>query len=111
MALRRAPQVELMRRPILNHTETGALIYDPFLGSGSTLIAADSVGRICFGVEISPACVDIVVDRWQKITGQQAVRDGDGVSFDERRASRDAEGDSGAARESAGEMVDVASIL
>jgi DNA modification methylase len=81
--------VALMRRPMLNHTEKGAVVYDPFLGSGSTLIAADSVDRICYGVEISPGYVDTVIERWQKMSGMAAVRDADGRSFDELRAERD----------------------
>ena len=43
-----------MRRPILNHTERGEVVYDPFLGSGSTLIAAEQTGRICYGLDIDP---------------------------------------------------------
>jgi DNA modification methylase len=82
--------VELMRRPILNHTEKGAVVYDPFLGSGSTLIAADSVDRICYGIEISPCYVDTVVQRWQNSTGKRAVLETDGRSFDEVRMARDA---------------------
>ncbi len=46
--------VELMRRPILNHTKRGELVYDPFLGSGTTLIAAELTGRKCYGLEIDP---------------------------------------------------------
>lgn len=80
--------VELMRRPILNHTEKGAVIYDPFLGSGSTLMAADSVGRICFGIEISPLYVDAVIERWQRATGKQAVLETGGGTFDEVRVER-----------------------
>ena len=69
-----------MRRPILNHTEKGALVYDPFLGSGSTLMAADSVERICYGLEISPAYVDPMVQRWQNHIGKKAVLDANGQS-------------------------------
>ena len=75
--------VELMRRPLLNHTERGGLVYDPFLGSGSTLIAAEDTGRACYGLELSPAYVDVIVERWQKLTGRKAVLEGDGRSFDE----------------------------
>lgn len=75
--------VELMRRPLLNHTERAGLVYDPFLGSGSTLIAAEASGRICYGLELSPAYVDVIVKRWQKLTGGKAVLEDDGRSFDE----------------------------
>jgi DNA modification methylase len=74
---------EIMRRPILNHTRKGEACYDPFLGSGSTLIAAESNGRICLGMDIDPSCVDVAVLRWQRYTGQSAVLDGDGRTFDE----------------------------
>ena len=75
--------VEIMRRPILNHTHPGEACYDPFLGSGSTLIAAESSGRICYGVDIDPSYVDVAVLRWQRYTGQSAVLDGDGRTFEE----------------------------
>jgi DNA modification methylase len=75
--------VEVIRRPLLNHTERGGLVYDPFLGSGSTLIAAEDTGRICYGLELSPAYVDVIVQRWQKLTGRKAVLDNDGRSFEE----------------------------
>jgi len=75
--------VELMRRPILNHTRAGEACYDPFLGSGSTLIAAESVGRVCYGMDIDPRYVDVAVLRWQRFTGQKAVLDGDGRTFEE----------------------------
>jgi DNA modification methylase len=88
--------VEIMRRPILNHTRKGEACYDPFLGSGSTLIAAESNGRICFGMDIDPSYIDVAVLRWQRYTGQSAVLDGDGRTFDEiarlrRRNTRTAE--------------------
>ena len=81
--------VELMRRPILNHTEKRGIVYDPFLGSGSTLIAAESVDRICYGIEISAHYVDTVIERWQIATGKQAVLEAGGKTFDETRAARD----------------------
>ena len=75
--------VEIMRRPILNHTRPGEACYDPFLGSGSTLIAAESTGRICYGMDIDPKYVDVAVLRWQRFSGQQAVLDGDRRTFEE----------------------------
>jgi DNA modification methylase len=74
--------VECMRRPMLNNSSPGQAIYEPFLGSGTTLIAAQSCGRACLGVEIDPLFVDLVIRRWQAFTGEQAVRASDGVSFD-----------------------------
>jgi DNA modification methylase len=90
--------VEIMRRPILNHTRKGEACYDPFLGSGSTLIAAESSGRICFGIDIDPSYVDVAVLRWQQYTGQSAVLGGDRRTFDEiarlrRRNTRTGESD------------------
>lgn len=64
--------VGLLSRLIVNSTKKGALVYDPFLGSGSTLIAAERQGRVCYGVELEPAYVDVVVRRWQTITGGTA---------------------------------------
>lgn len=56
------------------YSDEGDLVYDPFLGSGTTLIAADQLNRTCFGVEISPAYCDIIVERWQNLTGGKARR-------------------------------------
>ncbi len=75
--------VEVMRRPILNHTRPGEACYDPFLGSGSNLIAAEGTGRICYGMDIDAKYVDVAVLRWQRFTGQPAVLDGDGRTFEE----------------------------
>jgi DNA modification methylase len=81
--------VELMRRPMLNHTEPGEPVYDPFLGSGTTLMAAEETGRVCYGIEIDPAYVDVIAGRWQKLTGRQAIRESDGRKFTElHEASR-----------------------
>lgn len=86
--------VELMRRPILNHTVAGDPVYDPFLGSGSTLIAAASIGRPCYGIELEPLYVDVAIRRWQGFTGLEAHLADSGsplVSFaevtEERKAS------------------------
>ena len=75
--------VECMRRPIVNNTSPGDAVYEPFLGSGTTLIAAESVKRICFAVELSPAYVDVAVRRWQSFTGKKAIRYSDRHQFDE----------------------------
>ena len=83
--------VECMRRPILNNSSPGQAVYEPFMGSGTTLIAAESTGRVCYGVELNPAYVDVAIARWQNITGQKARLVDDGRSFgglkDERLAS------------------------
>lgn len=66
--------VEFCRRAIVNSSKTTEIVLDPFLGSGSTLIAADSVGRRCFGTEITPKFCDLIVERWQKVSGKTAER-------------------------------------
>ena len=81
--------VECMRRPILNNSSPGQAVYEPFLGSGSTLIAAETTGRHCHGVELDPAYVDVAVQRWQDFTGTQAVLAGDGRSFAAIRGERE----------------------
>ena len=80
--------VELMRRPVLNHTDSGAVVYDPFLGSGTTLIAAEQTGRVCMGIELDPKYVDVIVLRWQQLTGAIARLEGDGRTFHEVDAER-----------------------
>jgi DNA modification methylase len=80
--------VELMCRPILNHTRRGEMVYELFLGSGATLAAAESTDRICYGLELDPQYVDLVVRRWQQLTGQAATLEGDGRTFDQVVAER-----------------------
>jgi len=77
--------IEIMRRPIANHEGD---VYDPFLGSGTTLIAAEMTGRICYGLEISPAYCDVIVQRWQNFTGKEATLDGHGATFAHVRDGR-----------------------
>jgi DNA modification methylase len=74
--------VELMRKPILNHTKPGELVYDPFLGSGTTLAAAEVTQRVCYGLELDPKYTDVVVQRWQVLSGKKATLEGDGRAFD-----------------------------
>jgi DNA modification methylase len=80
--------IELTRRPILNHTERGEAIYDPFLGSGSALLAAELTERVCCGIEIDAKYVDVIVCRWQQFAGGAATLGGDGRNFDEIKAER-----------------------
>ena len=80
--------VECMRRPILNNSSPGQAVYEPFMGSGTTLIAAETTGRVCFGVELNPAYVDVAIERWQSFTGQEAVLTGTGETFTALKAKR-----------------------
>ncbi len=70
-----------MRRPIINNSAPGDIIYDPFLGSGTTLIAAEATHRICYGMELNPAYVDIIIARWQNFTGKTATHAVTGEAF------------------------------
>jgi len=76
--------VRLLADAILDGSGRGDAILDLFLGSGSTLIACEEIGRRCFGVEIDPAYVDVAIRRWQKATGEDAVFLDTGETFDER---------------------------
>jgi len=73
--------VECMRRPMLNNSRRGDCVYEPFGGSGSTIIAAESIGRRCFAMELSEAYCDVIVRRWQKFTGKTAVLATSGEAF------------------------------
>ncbi len=75
--------VECMRRPILNNSSPGQAVYEPFLGSGTTLIAAETVKRSALAMELDPAYVDVAVRRWEAFTGREAVLGCDGRSFAE----------------------------
>jgi DNA modification methylase len=75
--------VDLMRRPILNHIKRGELVYEPFLGSGTTLAAAELTERVCCGMELDPKYVDVIVQRWQTLSGKKAKLDGDGRTFEQ----------------------------
>ena len=56
-------------------------VFDPFLGSGTTLIAAEQLGRVCYGIEIEPRYVDVAVKRWMKTTGNVATLETTGEAF------------------------------
>lgn len=72
--------VEVMRRPIVNNSARGDVLYEPFSGSGTTLIAAETVGRVCYALELDPAYCDVIVRRWEGFTGQRSTRE-DGTPF------------------------------
>jgi DNA modification methylase len=75
--------VTLVADAILDCSARGELILDPFLGSGTTVIAAEKTGRTCYGLELDPQYVDIVVRRWQAFTGQNAQHATSGRLFNE----------------------------
>jgi DNA modification methylase len=80
--------LELMKRPILNHTQCGQCVYEPFLGSGTVLMACELTQRVCCGLEIDPSYVDMSISRWQSVTNRKAVLHGTAYTFDQVRAHR-----------------------
>lgn len=80
--------IECMRRPMVNNSKRGEIVYDPFLGSGASVIAAESIDRRCYGIELDPGYVDVIVLRWQNLTGKAATIEGDGRTFTEIAAER-----------------------
>ena len=63
--------VLIMSKPLENHDGD---VYDPFVGSGTTVVAAEQLGRRCYAMDIEPAYCDVTVQRWEKLTGKQAER-------------------------------------
>lgn len=82
--------VELVERAIRNSSRPGDVVLDPFGGSGTTLIAAEKSGRQARLIELDPKYVDVIVRRWQEYAGAQAVREADGVKFDDLVGTVDA---------------------
>jgi DNA modification methylase len=80
--------VECMKRPIENNSSPGQAVYEPFSGSGTTIIAAEITARSCHAIEIDPGYCDVAVQRWEAFTGQTATLDGDGRTFAEIAAER-----------------------
>lgn len=75
--------VECMKRPIENNSSPGQAVYEPFSGSGTTIIAGEMTGRSIHAIELSPQYVDVAVKRWQDFTGQKAIHEASGKTFDE----------------------------
>jgi len=82
--------VELVERAIRNSSRPGDVVLDPFGGSGTTLIAAEKSGRQARLMELDPKYVDVIVRRWQSFAGGHAVRESDGVRFDDLADAPDA---------------------
>jgi len=80
--------VECMKRPIENNSSPGQAVYEPFSGSGTTIIAAEMTGRACHAIELNAAYVDVAVKRWQEFAGQVATLEGDGRSFADMATER-----------------------
>ena len=75
--------VALIADALLDCSARGDVVLDPFLGSGSTLMAAERTGRICRGIEIDPLYVDVAIRRWRRMTGEAVVHAGTGRDFAE----------------------------
>ena len=78
----------MLEDALLDLTNRGEIVIDPFLGSGSTLIAADKTGRVCRGVELDPLYIDVVVRRYEAVTGCPAVLVETGETFEALCARR-----------------------
>lgn len=93
----------LVQEAIKNSSEPGQIIYDPFVGSGTTIIAAEMTARRCIAIEIDPAYVQVAIERWQTFAGKQATLEGDGRTFDEIKNARQKKSGPKAARRRQGE--------
>jgi DNA modification methylase len=68
---------------MLNNSSVGQAVYEPFSGSGTTIIAAETTGRVCLAIELDPRYVDVALRRWQAFTGDDAILENDGRTFAE----------------------------
>src|SRR5690606_29111096 len=80
--------IECMRRPICNNSSPGQAVYEPFSGSGTTIMAGELTGRHIHAIELNPQYVDVTVERWQNFTGQQAIHEETGKTFEEMKDAR-----------------------
>ena len=80
--------VECMKRPIENNSSAGQAVYEPFSGSGTTIIAGEMTGRSIHAIELSPAYVDVAITRWQQFTGLEATHAETGATFNAMKPER-----------------------
>jgi DNA modification methylase len=81
--------IALVADAILDCTKRDDIVLDPFIGSGTTILAAERTGRRCFGIEIDPIYVDTAVARWERLTGRKA-QNGQGLTFEQAKLERGA---------------------
>lgn len=82
--------VELVAQMVANSSKRGETVADPFLGSGTTLIACEQLGRKCVGIELAEKYVDVAVARWCKLTSKDAILESSGETFNDLRARQSA---------------------
>jgi len=82
--------VALVADALLDVTVRGDLVLDAFLGSGTTLMAAERIGRRCRGIELDPLYIDLAIRRWIRRTGEPALREADGMSFQDLQSTQEA---------------------
>jgi DNA modification methylase len=80
--------IECMKRPIENNSSPGQAVYEPFSGSGTTIIAGEMTGRAIYAMELNPPYVDVAIKRWQDFTGQKAILESTGRTFEDMATSR-----------------------
>ena len=80
---------ELVADAILDSTKRNHLVLDAFLGSGSTVIACEKTGRICYGIELEPSYIDVTIQRWQKYTNQDAIHHVTGETYNQRKKANE----------------------
>jgi len=82
----------MLQDALIDLSDRGEIILEPLGGSGSTLIACEKTGRLCRAIELDPLYVDVIVRRYQEVTGQRVLLDGSGEAFDELEKRRSEEG-------------------
>jgi DNA modification methylase len=80
--------VQMVADAMLDCSARGDIVLDPFLGSGTSVLAAERIGRSCYGMELDPRYVDVAIQRWQRHTGQEAVHVASGITFQARLAHK-----------------------